>query len=97
MGKNFNKTEDLVLKVAELGNTTKTKAKESVDVVIDAIIELIKDETHDGLQIYGFETWEVKEKKAREYRNPQNGEPVLKNAENFVSSKLAKKIKKLEF
>lgn len=97
MERNLFRTEDLVSKVAEVGNTTKVNAKESVNTVVEAIKELCKDETHDGVAITGFITFEVKEKDARERRNPRTGEIVHKEAETCLTAKLSKKAKKLDF
>lgn len=97
MGKNLFKTEDLIAKVAEVRGTTKVEARKEFDGVLEALKLLIQDETHDGVALYGIGNIEVKEKQAREYRNPKTGESVPKGTEEYLSVKLSKKVRKLDF
>lgn len=97
MERNLFRTEDLVSKVAEVGNMTKIDARNSVNAVFDSIKELVKDETHDGVAVTGFITFEVKERDERERRNPRTGEMIHKKAETYLTAKLSKKAKKLDF
>jgi nucleoid DNA-binding protein len=68
----MNKT-DLINEVAALIGTQK-HAKEAVDCVLQTITDaLAKD---DSVQISGFGSFKVSERKARTGRNPQTGEAI---------------------
>ena len=65
--------QDLVGEVAKLGITKKQAA-----VAIDAVFDAIKDALADGdkVSLVGFGSFSVKERAAREGRNPRTGEPL---------------------
>ena len=69
----MNKTE-LINAVAEAGKISKKEAAVAVAAVTDAIAEALKN--GEKVQLVGFGTFEVKEKAARECRNPRTGETV---------------------
>ena len=64
---------DLVAKVAETGITKKQAAQ-----VVDAVFAAIKDALADGdkVSLIGFGTFSVKERAAREGRNPRTGKKI---------------------
>ena len=68
----MNKT-DLINKVATVVGTQK-QAKEAVDCVLDAITGALAGK--DSVQIAGFGSFKVSERKARTGRNPQTGAPI---------------------
>ncbi|MDI6795149.1 MAG: HU family DNA-binding protein [bacterium] len=70
---------DLVNKVAEIG-LTKNQAGEAVDAVVRAI----KDTLSSGgkVQLIGFGSFEVRERAARQGRNPQTGDAISIAAKN---------------
>ena len=70
----MNKTE-LINAVAEANNLSKKDAAVAVAAVTDAIAEALKK--GEKVQLIGFGTVEVKEKAARECRNPRTGETVM--------------------
>jgi len=85
----MNKT-DLIAKVAEIVGTQK-QAKEAVDCVLDAITDALANK--DGVQIAGFGSFKVSERKARTGRNPQSGESIeiaARNVPKFVPGKALK-------
>ena len=86
----MNKTE-LAAVVAENTGLTKKASEEAVDAAIKAVI----DELNKGnkVQIVGFGSFEVKERAAREGRNPQNGEKIAIAASRSVSFKAGKALK----
>lgn len=90
---NLNKTVDLVAKVAEKMGTPKTKAKEVVDTVVESMVDLILDETHDGLDIFRFTRWEKVQVPERECRNPQTGDTIISKAHKKVTPKASKRLK----
>ena len=69
----MNKTQ-LIDVVATKTDLTKKKAEEVVNAVNEAITEALK--AGDKVQIIGFGTYEVKERAAREGRNPKTGETM---------------------
>jgi len=71
--------------------TTRAFSERVVNTVIDAIVNGLKN---DGtVQIVGFGTFRVKERKARKGRNPQTGEEIEIKASKSVSFKAGQKLK----
>jgi nucleoid DNA-binding protein len=68
----MNKTE-LIGKVAPVVGTQKL-AKEAVDCVLQAITDALTDQ--DSVQIAGFGTFKISERKARTGRNPKTGAAI---------------------
>ena len=60
--------------VAEAGNLSKKDAAVAVNAVTDAIIAALKN--GENVQLMGFGNFEVKEREARECRNPKTGEAI---------------------
>ncbi len=65
---------DLIGAVAEIEGMTKKKAAEAVSVVFDKIKEAIAK--GEKVQVVGFGTFSVVERKARTGRNPQTGKKI---------------------
>ncbi|MDO5040965.1 MAG: HU family DNA-binding protein [Peptoniphilus sp.] len=71
----MNKSE-LVASIAEKSNLTKKDAELALNGFLSSVEEaLMKGEK---VQLVGFGTFEVRERKAREGRNPRNPEEVIK-------------------
>ncbi|MEC4804553.1 MAG: HU family DNA-binding protein [Jaaginema sp. PMC 1079.18] len=70
----MNKAELVDAVVSNLDNITKKQA----DSIISAILESIQDAVAAGdkVTLVGFGTFEPRERKAREGRNPKTGEPM---------------------
>lgn len=66
---------------------SRAAAERAVNDVLDAMAEGIAD---GGLSLVGFGTFSVKEKAAREGRNPQSGEKIQIAAKNAVKFKASK-------
>jgi len=65
---------DVVDAVATHGEMTKTDAARALDVVLDVMSSsLAKGEK---VTVTGFGTFEVRHRRARTGRNPQNGKPI---------------------
>lgn len=64
---------DLVAKVAGIGVTKKQAAQ-----VVDCVIGAVKDALADGdkVSLIGFGTFSVKQRAAREGRNPRTGKKI---------------------
>lgn len=85
----MNKT-DLINEVAAVVGTQKL-AKEAVDCVLNAITDALSKK--DTVQISGFGSFKVSERKARTGRNPQTGEAIAIAASRvprFVAGKALK-------
>lgn len=65
---------DLVEKVAEKTGLTRT----DVAVVVDGFLDAIKSSMEQGnnIEIRGFGTFKIKQRKARKARNPRTGQEV---------------------
>ncbi len=86
----MNKTE-LISKVAERAELTKKDTEKVVNEVFDVISEqLAKD---DKVQLIGFGTFEVRERAAREGRNPSTGEVIKIEATKVPAFKAGKALK----
>ncbi|MCL1935519.1 MAG: HU family DNA-binding protein [Defluviitaleaceae bacterium] len=86
----MNKTE-LVSAMAEKAEMTKKDAEKA----LKAFEEVIISELSSGgkIQLVGFMTLEVGERKAREGRNPQSGEVIQIAASKTVKFKAGKVLK----
>lgn len=78
---------DLVAKVSDLG-VTKKQAAEAVDCVIGAIKDALA--SGDKVSLVGFGTFSVKERAARQGRNPQTGAAIKIPKKNVPSFKAGK-------
>ena len=88
----MNKTE-LVNSVAEKADITKKDAEKAVKAVFEAISDSLTQ--GDKVQIIGFGTFEVRQRKAREGRNPRNNEPIQIEASKTPAFKAGKQLKDL--
>ncbi|MCH5169996.1 MAG: HU family DNA-binding protein [Oscillospiraceae bacterium] len=69
----MNKTE-LVAAVAAKAEISKKDADKAVAAVIDAVTDALK--AGDKVQLIGFGTFEVRDRAAKEARNPKTGETI---------------------
>ena len=88
----MNKTE-LITSVAQKADLTKKDAEKAVKAVFDAISESLKKE--EKVQVIGFGTFEVRQRKAREGRNPQNNTVIEIQASKTPAFKAGKQLKDL--
>ncbi len=70
----MNKSE-LVASIAEKSNLTKKDAESALNAFISSVEEALVE--GDKVQLVGFGTFEVRQRKAREGRNPRNPEEVI--------------------
>ena len=73
---NKNDLIDTVAKNPELKCESKTQAERMVKAVIDGLTAGLRDSSDHKVQIVGFGTFSVRERKARTGRNPQTGEAM---------------------
>ena len=82
--------DDLVTKVAEIG-ITKKQATEVVDCVLDNIKDALAN--GDKVSLIGFGTFSVKERAARDGRNPRTGKKIKIPAKKVPMFKPGKALK----
>lgn len=88
----MNKT-DLIKNVAESAELTKKDAEKAIKAVFEEISQALAE--GDKVQIIGFGTFEVRQRKAREGRNPHNNEPIQIEASKTPAFKAGKQLKDL--
>ena len=86
----MNKT-DLVDRVADAADLSKASAARALDAVLESITDALKD--GDQVALVGFGTFLVKDRPARQGRNPQTGETITIKASKAPSFKAGKALK----
>jgi DNA-binding protein HU-beta len=86
----MNKT-DLIKQVAIQSELTKPQASLAVDAVLESIQQALQN--GDSVQLIGFGTFEVRERAAREGRNPHTGEALTPPASKVPAFKAGKALK----
>ena len=82
---------NIVDAVATKTGVTKKAAEAAVNAALDAVTEALK--AGDKVQVFGFGTFEVKERAARTGRNPRTGETLEIAASKNVGFSAAKALK----
>lgn len=86
----MNKTE-LIAEVAKKAELSKKDAEKAVAAVIDSIAGALKADKK--VQLIGFGTFEVRERAARQGRNPKTGETMSFPASKVPAFKAGKALK----
>ena len=86
----MNKTT-FVANVAEKAGLTQKQADAALNAVLDVIVDELKK--GEKVQLTGFGTFEVRERAAREGRNPATGETIKIAAAKTPAFKAGKKFK----
>ncbi|MBT2968646.1 MAG: HU family DNA-binding protein [gamma proteobacterium symbiont of Ctena orbiculata] len=86
----MNKAE-LIEAMAESADISKAAAGRALDGMVEAVTNAMK--AGDTLSLVGFGTFSVKERAAREGRNPQTGETIKIKASRIPSFKAGKALK----
>ncbi|WP_416808749.1 HU family DNA-binding protein [Bacillus thuringiensis] len=86
----MNKT-DLIKQVAIQAELTKPQASLAVDAVLESIQQALQN--GDNVQLIGFGTFEVRDRAAREGRNPHTGEALTIPASKVPVFKAGKALK----
>ena len=84
---------DLIAAVAAKTGDTKKNAEASINALIDVIAESLKD--GEKIQVVGFGSFEVRERAAREGRNPKTNETIHIPASKVPAFKAGHEFKKL--
>ncbi|WGM13608.1 HU family DNA-binding protein (plasmid) [Arsenophonus nasoniae] len=86
----MNKTE-LISKVAEKSGLSKKDSEKAVNAFIETVTEALK--SGNDVQLIGFGSFQVKQRAARNGRNPQTGKPLKIAAANVPSFKAGQRLK----
>ncbi|MED3275798.1 HU family DNA-binding protein [Bacillus thuringiensis] len=87
----MNKTE-LITQVAVKTGLKKSQASLAVDTLLESIQQALQN--GDNVQLIGFGTFEVRERAAREGRNPSTGKSLIIPAKKAPAFKAGKQFKK---
>ncbi|MDR0918753.1 MAG: HU family DNA-binding protein [Oscillospiraceae bacterium] len=82
---------DLISVVAEKAELKKSVAEKAVNAVIDSITSALVE--GDKVQLIGFGTFEVRDRKERNAKNPQTGESMVIPAQKSPAFKAGAKLK----
>ncbi len=82
---------DLVDEIAERTGLTKKDVAETVDEFLEAVSRALESGKH--IEIRGFGTFKVKDRKARIARNPRTGEAVQVPSRKVPVFKVSKELK----
>lgn len=85
--------QDLIDAVAAATDLPKTKAKDAIDTLLEAIKKSVK--AGKAVQLVGFGTWKRAARKARTGRNPQTGKEIKIAARKVVRFVVGKEFKDL--
>ena len=83
--------QELVANVAEQAGLTKKDAEKAVNAVFETVKNALAE--GDKIQLIGFGTFEVKDRKARKGRNPQTGDEIEIAASRMPVFKAGKALK----
>lgn len=86
----MNKSE-LVESVADAAGLTKADAANAVDAVFDSVASALK--SGDKVSLVGFGTFSIRERAARQGRNPKTGETIKIAASKSPAFKAGKGLK----
>ena len=86
----MNKAE-LIDAMADAADISKAAAARALDGMVDSITTAMKE--GDQVSLIGFGPFSVKERAARQGRNPQTGETIQIKASNIPSFKAGKALK----
>ena len=81
---------DLVEKVYQKVGFTRQEAVEAVEILFEEIKSVLA--SGENVRIAGFASFYLKDKKARNARNPKTGEPMLIRSRRVLSFKPSKQL-----
>ncbi|MDR3491750.1 MAG: HU family DNA-binding protein [Gammaproteobacteria bacterium] len=82
---------DLIELIAEKAELTKAAATRALDALLEGVVVSLKE--GDPVLLVNFGTFVVKQRAAREGRNPQTGEKINIKAAKIVGFKAGKALK----
>ena len=87
----MKKKSDIINRVSDEMGLPKSRAKEAVNIVFDAISEYLGE--GEKVQLIGFGNFEIRERSARKGRNPQTGKEIRIEASKVPAFKAGKALK----
>lgn len=81
---------DLITKITEKADLSKTQATDALNAVLGTISETLQD--NEKVTLVGFGTFSLNHRPAREGRNPSNGKTIQIAAKNQVKFKPGKEL-----
>ena len=85
------KKTDLIAAIAEAAELSKADAGRAVDAFVDVVTKALKD--GEGVTLVGFGSFEVRERAARQGRNPRTCKPLDIKASKVPAFKAGKALK----
>ena len=85
------KVNELVKYIAENANVTQIESKATLEAMLKGITESLSK--NDNVTLVGFGTFQVKDRAAREGRNPKTGETIQIKASKVPGFKAGKGLK----
>lgn len=82
---------ELIAQISEKCEFSKKDAEKALSAVISSITDALID--GDKVQLVGFGTFEVRDRKEKESKNPRTGEPILVPAKKAPAFKAGKALK----
>lgn len=82
---------ELISKIAEKSELTKKDAEKAFSAVVSTITDALV--SGDKVQIVGFGTFEVRDRKEKQSKNPQTGEAITVPAKKAPAFKAGKALK----
>lgn len=85
------KKSEMVAAIAEAAELSKADAARALDAFVDCVTAALK--AGDSVTLVGFGTFEVRERAARQGRNPRTGKPLKIKASKVPAFKAGKALK----
>ena len=85
--------QDLIALVAKKAELTKKESEAAVAAVVEGITDTLAK--GDKVQLVGFGTFEVRQRQARDGRNPSTGEAIKIAAQKVPAFKAGKALKEM--
>ena len=82
---------DLINSIAEKGDFTKKDAEKALKATVDALTDALA--SGEKVQITGFGTFEVRDRKEKEITNPRTHEKMMQPAKKVPAFKAGKNLK----
>lgn len=87
----MKKKSDIINRVSDETGLPKVRAKETVNIVFNAISEYLGE--GEEVQIIGFGNFKIRKRSARKGRNPQTGKEIQIEASKVPAFKAGKALK----
>ena len=82
---------DLIAQISEKSELSKKDSEKALSATITAITDALKN--GDKVQLIGFGTFEVRDRKEKESKNPRTGEKIIVPAKKAPAFKAGKALK----